>query len=176
MFNRSNALTYTGVVSGTGSLTQAGTGTTILTGANTYTGATNVNSGTLQAGATNVFAQNSAFVIASAATLDLNNFNQTIGSLAGSGNVTLGTATLTTGTDNSSTIFSGAISSSGGLAKIGAGTLTLTGANTYTGGTTISAGTLQLGNAGTTGSISGDIVDNAALKIQRSNTADPLPG
>ena len=48
MFNRSDALTYAGVISGTGSLTQIGAGTTILTGANTYTGATSVTAGTLR--------------------------------------------------------------------------------------------------------------------------------
>ena len=46
-FNRSDSLTFAGVISGTGSLTQAGTGTTTLTGANTYTGATTVSAGTL---------------------------------------------------------------------------------------------------------------------------------
>ena len=48
----------------------------------------------------------------------------------------------------------------------------LTGANTYSGGTTISAGTLQIGNGGTTGSIAGNIVDNAALIFNRSRHAD----
>ena len=50
MFNRSDTLTYGGVVSGTGSLTQAGPGTTILTGANSYTGTTTISAGTLQIG------------------------------------------------------------------------------------------------------------------------------
>jgi len=68
VMDRSDTLTYRGVISGTGSLTQAGTGTTILTGANTYTGATNVNAGTLQAGANTTFAQNSAFTIAAGAS------------------------------------------------------------------------------------------------------------
>ena len=61
------------------------------------------------------------------------------------------------------------ISGAGTVTKSGAGTLTLTGDNTYTGGTTISAGTLPLGNGGTTGSVAGNIVDNAALVFNRSN-------
>ena len=61
------------------------------------------------------------------------------------------------------------ISGTGTLTKTGTGTLTLTGANTYTGGTTISAGTLQLGNGGTTGSVAGNIVDNGALVFNRSD-------
>ena len=68
--------------------------------------------------------------------------------------------------------YGGVISGTGSLTKSGAGTLTLTGANTYTGGTTISAGTLQLGNGGTTGSVAGNIVDNGALDLQPQQCAD----
>ena len=99
--------------------------------------------------------------------LDLNGFNQTIGSLAGVGNVTLGSATLTTGNDNTSTTFSGVISGTGGLVKIGAGTLTLTGANTYIGPTIVSGGMLQVGNGGTVGNIGG----NGSFGIDRSDTS-----
>ena len=57
----------------------------------------------------------------------------------------------------------GVISGTGTLTKAGTGTTTLTGANTYTGTTTISAGTLQVGNGGTTGQLgTGAVVDNAA--------------
>ena len=147
IINRSNAYTFGGVISGAGSFVQMGAGTTTLTATNTYAGATAVNAGTLQAGAANAFSAVSAFTVASGATLDLASLNQTIGSLAGAGSVTLGSATLTTNGDNTSTIFSGTIAGTGGLTKIGAGTLTLSGAGTYSGATAVNAGTLQAGAA-----------------------------
>ena len=161
-----NSATLGGTIGGVGGLTKSGAGTLTLSGASTYTGATNVNVGTLRAGATNTFSSNSAFTVAAGATLDLNGFNQTTGSLAGVGNVTLGSATLTTGNDNTNTTFSGVISGTGGLVKIGTGTLTLASANTYTGPTIVSAGMLQVGNGGTVGNIAG----NGSFGIDRSDT------
>src|SRR5262245_17506352 len=162
--NRSDVFTFRGLISGTGAFQQNGTGTTIFTANNTYRGATTVSAGTLQAGAANTFAPSSAFTVASGAALNLASFNQSIGSLAGAGSVTLGSATLTTGNDNTSTTFSGTISGAGSLIKIGTGVLTLSGVNTYSGGTTL-AGTLSLANNQALGSgaltTTGSVVDYA---------------
>ncbi|WP_147306461.1 autotransporter outer membrane beta-barrel domain-containing protein [Methylovirgula sp. 4M-Z18] len=57
----------------------------------------------------------------------------------------------------------------GALTSEGTGTLITTAANTYSGGTIIEAGTLQLGNGGTTGSILGNVTDNGTLAFDRSN-------
>lgn len=144
------------VSSGTGRLIKLGTGTLILTAANTYTGTTTVNEGTLQLNGGSAIADTSAVVMANVTTaiLRLNN-SETIGSLAGGGatggNVNLQGNTLTVG-DATSTTYAGVISGSAGgaLTKVGAGTLILTAANTYPGATTVSGGTLQLGD-GTNG-------------------------
>jgi autotransporter-associated beta strand protein len=61
------------------------------------------------------------------------------------------------------------ISGAGGVSRSGTGILILSGNNTYTGGTSIAGGTLQLGNGGTTGSIVGNVVDNANFAINRSD-------
>ncbi|MET3654913.1 outer membrane autotransporter protein, partial [Dyella japonica] len=62
-----------------------------------------------------------------------------------------------------------ALTGLGGIDKTDLGTLILSGDNSYTGGTTISAGALQLGNGGTTGSILGDVTDNGTLAFDRSD-------
>lgn len=169
VFSSPANLTSAAPIQGSGSVTQTGSGVLTLSGAGTYTGTTTVASGTLQAGAANVFSPSSAFTVDNGATLDLGNANQTIGSLAGAGAVTLGAGTLTAGGLGTSTAFSGVIGGSGALVKTGAGTLTLSGSDTYTGGTTIDGGTLQLGDGATSGSILGDVTDNGVLTFDRSD-------
>ena len=165
--------TYAGIVGGTGGLTLTA-GTETLSGTNTYTGATTINGGTLAAGAINAFSAASAFTVASGAFLDLGGFNQAIGSLAGAGTVTDNgaPATLTTGANNTSTIFSGVIQDGTGvlsLTKSGTGTLTLSGTNTYTGATTINGGTLEVD-----GSIaSPKVTVNSGGTLSGIGTVDP---
>ena len=83
-------------------------------------------------------------ITGSGATLDLNNFSQTVGSLSGvaGSSVLLGTGTLTIG-GNSSTTFSGVISGIGGIIKNGTGTLTLTDAKTFSGAVNLNGGLIK---------------------------------
>ena len=106
----------------------------------------------------------------------------TLGALSGTGTVAtftnnggLATQQLTVGGLNLTTTFSGQLAANIGttinLVKVGTGTLTLAGANTYVGTTTISAGTLQIGNGGTSGTLgNGDVVNNATLAFDRTGT------
>jgi filamentous hemagglutinin family protein len=148
-----------------------------LSGANTYTGPTTLNGGTLKTTHSSALGNGSAVTISlnSSALLDISGSNLSIGSLASSASgsssvVALGSNSLTIGTNNTSTTFAGVISGAGGVTKVGTGTLTLTEANSYTGSTTISAGTLQVGAGFTTGTLgSGAVTNDSALIFNRSN-------
>ena len=151
IFNRSDAVTYGGVISGTGSLTQAGSGTTILTGANTFTGSTTISAGTLVLSGSGSIASSSQVNVSNAAgTFDISGTSSgaTITTLNGVANshVTLGGQTLTV--SNGSTTYAGIIQGTGRLTVTG-GTQTLSGANTYTGATNVNAGTLRAGATNT---------------------------
>ena len=157
-------------------LRKLGANTLTLSGASTYTGATSVSGGILKAGiasspgVSGAFGKNSAVTLANTAgvSMDLNGFNTQIGSLAGGGvtggNVILGAATLTVGGNNASpTAYAGVISGTGGaLTKIGAGALTLSGDNTYTGGTMVSEGTLLVSNTAGSATGTGPVTVDAA--------------
>jgi fibronectin-binding autotransporter adhesin len=160
---------YAGMISGTGGLTKQNSGVLTLTGSNTYTGTTTINGGTLQCGANNALSSGSIVTLADAAGvfLDLNNFSTIVGGLSGGGtsggDVTLGSATLTVA-NATDTSYAGIISGTGSLIKQGSGTLTLAGANSYSGGTTVSGGILQ----GNTTSLRGNIVNNATVAFDQS--------
>ncbi|MCU0792508.1 MAG: autotransporter-associated beta strand repeat-containing protein, partial [Opitutaceae bacterium] len=168
-FNRSDASTFAGVISGSGTLTKLGAGTLTLSGANTYTGATTISGGTLTLGAANRLADTTALTVDTGATFNLAGFSETVGSLAGAGGVTLGAGTLGAGGNNATTTFGGVISGTGQLAKLGTGTLTLSGAQTYTGNTTVSAGTLV---AGSTLASRGIAIESGATLVYDRTSGD----
>ncbi|MBF9233313.1 autotransporter outer membrane beta-barrel domain-containing protein [Microvirga alba] len=159
-----------------GILTKTGAGTLTLSGTSTYTGATNVNAGTLQPGGMNRLSPNSTFTIASGAILDLNGFNQRIGSLAGAGNVALGAETLTVGRNNADTEFSGVIGGiDGSVVKEGSGTFTLSGVNTYTGATRVRGGTLAVSSDANLGDSSGDLrLDGGTFRAKETFASSRL--
>lgn len=176
--NGSRNTTFAGAITGNGSLTKSGTGTLLLTGTNTYMGGTTVNSGTLRAGAAEAFVTNTAYTV-DGGTLDLNNYDLTMASLAGTGGaIALGSSRLTVSQSTGvSTIYAGVVTGNGSVTKSGAGTLTLTGASTYSGDTTIAGGTLQFGNGRSGGDsrLGGNIrVAGGTLSIQTPATVEVM--
>ncbi|WP_238250333.1 beta strand repeat-containing protein, partial [Methylobacterium persicinum] len=172
---------YSGSIDGTGKVVKSGNGEQILYGSNTFTGTLQITGGTMRLASDGALSKNIAVTVAAPGTLKVMTPSATIGSLAGGGSVSGGTsaedkpAMLTTGSDNTSTTFSGILADDPDgdgqltLTKAGSGTLTLTGENTYTGGTTITSGTLQIGDGGKSGSVKGDITDNAKLVFNRAD-------
>jgi autotransporter-associated beta strand protein len=168
VFNRSNDFSYTGSISGVGTLTKDGGGTLTLVGVNTYTGRTIIEQGTLLSGVAGAFVNSGQYQL-NGGLLHLNNYSLTMSLLEGvNGNIQLGTATATQLTVNQglgvNTTYGGAILGAGSLTKNGAGTLTLTGKNAYLGGTTVINGTL----AGNTDGLQGSIVNDAALEFNQA--------
>ncbi len=169
---------FAGVISGTGGIVKQGASTQTLNGANTYTGTTTINNGTLELGATGTLATNNTVnLAATGAVFSITNSGggRAIGALEGVGGskVELGSNTLTLGdtTAGATHDFGGEISGSAGIDKQGAGTQTLSGANTYTGETTISQGTLSLGGGGSlaTGSTVNVVGPGATFDIGASS-------
>ena len=145
-FDQATSGTYAGLISGSGNMLLNNSGTITFTGTNTMTGTATVSGGALVASRASAMPQS---VVNNAAV--------------GFNNATSGT-------------YSGAISGSGLLAKLGAGDITLTGANTYSGGTQISAGSL----IGDTTSLQGDFaVSGGNLKFNQATSgtfSDVLSG
>ena len=146
----SGTSTISAHLAGPGSLTKSEAGTLLITSSASYTGGTIVTGGTLTLGhATNTLA-NTGAVTVSGGILDIGANTDTVGVVTlSSGSITGTTGTLTgssytVSNTSGTTTISANLGGSAALTKSGAGALTLSGANTYTGGTTVSAGTLTL--------------------------------
>ena len=151
-----------GVTGSGGGINKAGAGVLQFNAQDVFTGPLNVTAGTVQIGAANAGSRFSQLNLSSPTSrLNLNGQSTVLGSLAGNGIITntLGSQTLTVGFDNSDSQFSGQISrfndatpSAVTLVKIGAGTLTISSAQSSTtgssGGVTVSGGGLTYSNAG----------------------------
>ncbi len=169
--NFSDVMTLGSNISGSGSLVKMGAGTLILTGDNTYTGNTNIDAGTLAIAAGGSLAASGAVNLTAAGTgFDISaGGNQAIGQLNGvaGATVNLGGNTLTlggTGAGAGNGNYDGMITGTGRLVKNGNGIQTLFGANTFSGGVTLNAGGLTLGNNGALGT--------GVLTVARSASID----
>ena len=182
-------LAVNGVISGSADLMFAGgasggAGIITLGAANSYTGATifnAANSGVIRLGITNALPTGTNVTMANSSSnggiFDLNGFNQTIGSLTsglGGGSIRNNGATDATLTISGSTspaafglVIADGTTNKTLLTRAGTGTLTLSGANTYTGATTVNAGTLQLavGNVGSVGAITSSPIGKSTLNL-----------
>ncbi len=183
--------------SGATAVTKSGTGTWTLSGANTYTGGSTVSAGTLQLSGLGTLGSTSGALTVNGGTLDLHGTNQGVGNLTGSGgtilnNLTATNVTFTIGNGNGTGgNYQGVIAdnSSGtgtvALTKTGTGTLILSGANTYTGATTVNGGALLIngstssasavtvnsgGTLGGTGTISGTVMVNSGGNLSPGNS------
>ena len=181
-----NVLTAGGAISGAHKITKAGAGTLVLSGANTFTNGVTLSAGELDINsATALGAAAGTLTIAAGTTIDntsggalteTNNNPQSwngdftfVGSSdlnLGAGAVAMNASRIVTTNGHDLTV-GGAISGNTfSLTKAGAGTMTLSGANTFTGGATLSAGQLNINNATAVGTntftINGGVIDNTS--------------
>jgi len=163
--------TYNGSIGDDGNslgFVKAGVGTLILGGSNTYSGTTTLNAGTLRlsnadalAGGGDVSFTGGALQYSGSNTADY------------SARVRSSSSAIRIDTNNQAVTWNNAVDATnvGGLTKSGSGTLTLAANNVYSGTTTVSGGTLQIGNGGTTGSILGNVAlsSTSGLAFNRSD-------
>jgi autotransporter-associated beta strand protein len=161
-----------------GTLTKNGTGTWTLAGTNAFTGNKTLNSGTLNINnasalgtiAGTFFINGGTIDNTSAGTITTLNYPQIWAGdfiFTGTQNLNLGTGTVSMGASRIVTTNGGVLTVGGiisgstySLTKAGNGALTLTAANTFTGGTTLNAGTLNINNASALGTVAGTFVIN----------------
>ena len=160
-------------------LTKTNPGALTLSGSNSYSGGTTISAGTIKIG--NSSALGSDGLTVNGGTLDLNGNSISVTALSGTGGIikdnsgsASSTKTLTVNTSTTNTPpFAGSLNNDGthdklALNKSGYGTLSLSGSNNYSGGTTINAGTLQIGNISALVLIQANINRLSADEIQKT--------
>ena len=161
-FDTQADLTMGRTIAGAGALTKIGADTLTLGGANTYAGGTVIDEGTVS-----VSSDGNLGNAAGAVSLDDGTLLNTAAFTSGR-DVSLGAGGGTFSTQGDLTL-TGDMTGAGSLTKTGNGALVLTADGSYTGGTSIASGTLQLGNGGNTGSVVGDFTDNGTLVFDRGD-------
>ena len=195
--SQTSTIQSTAILSGPGSLTKVGTGTLIFSTANTYTGLTTVSDGELQLNATGgqslagdlkvdggiarlmqasqIDTAKSVFV--NSGTFNLQTFNQTVANVQLTGGTITGTTGVLTST-NAFDLRSGTVSAilggTAGVVKSTGGTVTLSAANTFSGGVTVNGGTLVAATSSALGSNNGLSIANGATFAYRPATAGSL--
>jgi len=161
-------------LSGIVGLIKAGSSVLTLSGSNGYTGQTDAQAGTLAYGANNVLADTSTLKV-SGGTLDLKTFTDTVAGVqltSGSINGTTGVLTSTSTFDVQAGSVTAKLGGSVGLTKTTAGSVTLSGANTYTGATNINAGTLSAAATNSLGGTSSVTVDSGGTLLLSGTTGN----
>ncbi|ULX57831.1 autotransporter-associated beta strand repeat-containing protein [Ectothiorhodosinus mongolicus] len=171
-------LTVSGLISGTGRLTKVGDGTVVLSNAsNSYEGGTAIEGGVLSISADGNLGATPGSVEADNLTIAGGTLKATAGfTLNSNRGISLGAGGGTIEVGSAQTfVIDGVVADAAGLSaaaeltKTGNGTLVLAGENTYSGGTTIDAGTVQVGNGLSSGSLgTGAIENNATLVFART--------
>lgn len=158
MVDPSQTYTVSSAISGTGALTKTGSGTLTLSGTNTYSGGTVINGGTIVANSSASLGASGVTATINAGTLEVS------ASYSSARNFVVGDTASTIMVDPSQTFTVGnVISGSGNLNKSGTGTLVLNGADTYTGSTYVTAGTLSLGAGASIASTSLNVSSGATF-------------
>ena len=160
-FNGVDNLTFANTISGTGKLVKSGTNTLIVSGDNTFSGGVDLSGGVLELGSANAIGS-------------LGDISMLGGTLKFTSSNTTDYSSSVSAADNQAfkfdtngqnvTLSANLVGSGGTLEKMGSGRLTLQGANTYTGGTIITAGDLYLNSAGALSSV-GNIVFSGSGRI-----------
>ncbi len=157
-FDRSDTVTFANVISGTGSVMQMGGGTTVLSGENSYSGGTLISAGTLSVAKDSNLGLASGGITLDGGTLQVTGtaYTQTgrdliIGSQGGGFDIVDAGNWFTVSQD---------LTGQGSIWKLGNGTLVLTGSNSYSGGTLITAGAVSVAADDKLGLASGGLTLN----------------